>query len=164
MPAMHHAFSPRNLISQAFTRNGCFLRQSSSVVACRLRQRLPVSPPTARSRGVKSEATVRLDDLFNDVQKPEGSLPELQDGPSYPTVVQQARDNMDKHENCVLLTRVGSFYEVYPWCGAQCQILTRIPALFRPSRQIRSTSQPQNRPKKDGGWSCFYGRLSFLSA
>lgn len=32
--------------------------------------------------------------------------------PSYPTVVREARDNMRKYENCVLLTRVGSFYEV----------------------------------------------------
>lgn len=31
----------------------------------------------------------------------------------YPTVVQQARRNMDKFENCVLLTRVGGFYELY---------------------------------------------------
>ena len=32
--------------------------------------------------------------------------------PVYPTVVQQARDNMRKFDKCVLLTRVGSFYEV----------------------------------------------------
>lgn len=31
---------------------------------------------------------------------------------SYPTVVAQARTNMDKFTNCVLLTRVGGFYEV----------------------------------------------------
>jgi len=32
---------------------------------------------------------------------------------AYPTVVQQARNNMRKFEHCVLLTRVGSFYELY---------------------------------------------------
>ncbi len=32
--------------------------------------------------------------------------------PAYPTVVQQARDNMRAFDNCVLLTRVGGFYEV----------------------------------------------------
>ena len=32
--------------------------------------------------------------------------------PSYPTVVQQARNNINSFENCVVLTRVGSFYEV----------------------------------------------------
>ena len=31
----------------------------------------------------------------------------------YPTVIQQARDNMNKFINCVLLTRVGGFYEIY---------------------------------------------------
>lgn len=33
--------------------------------------------------------------------------------PAYPTVVLQARKNMDKFDNCVLLTRVGGFYELY---------------------------------------------------
>lgn len=33
--------------------------------------------------------------------------------PAYPTVVLQARRNMDKFDNCVLLTRVGGFYELY---------------------------------------------------
>lgn len=32
---------------------------------------------------------------------------------SYPTVIQQVRDNMLKYRDCVLLTRVGSFYELY---------------------------------------------------
>jgi len=32
---------------------------------------------------------------------------------SYPTVIAQARTNMDKFANCVLLTRVGGFYEVW---------------------------------------------------
>lgn len=34
-------------------------------------------------------------------------------GPAYPTVVLQARRNMRKFDNCVLLTRVGGFYELY---------------------------------------------------
>ncbi|CAN8099132.1 unnamed protein product [Discula destructiva] len=33
--------------------------------------------------------------------------------PAYPTVVLQARRNMQKFENCVVLTRVGGFYELY---------------------------------------------------
>ncbi len=32
--------------------------------------------------------------------------------PTYPTVVQQAKNNMLKFDHCVLLTRVGGFYEV----------------------------------------------------
>jgi hypothetical protein len=63
-------------------------------------------------RGKKTRTTVRLEDL------PQGTIPleprPLEDdGPSYPTVVMQARRNMDKFENCVLLTRVGGFYELY---------------------------------------------------
>ncbi|KAI1383209.1 muts domain V-domain-containing protein [Hypoxylon trugodes] len=42
------------------------------------------------------------------------SLEEPEDeGPAYPTVVLQAWRNMQKFENCVLLTRVGGFYELY---------------------------------------------------
>ncbi|MCJ1405916.1 DNA mismatch repair ATPase msh1 [Xylographa trunciseda] len=33
------------------------------------------------------------------------------EGPVYPTVIQQARMNMRKFENCVVLTRMGGFYE-----------------------------------------------------
>ncbi|KAL1651379.1 MutS protein 1 [Diplodia intermedia] len=34
-------------------------------------------------------------------------------GPAYPTVLQQVRNNMRKFDHCVLLTRVGNFYELY---------------------------------------------------
>ena len=40
-------------------------------------------------------------------------LPIEADIPAYPTVVLQALSNMRKFENCVLLTRVGGFYELY---------------------------------------------------
>jgi DNA mismatch repair ATPase MutS len=44
----------------------------------------------------------------------EASQPETaQDELPYPTVVLQARRNMDRFDNCVLLTRVGGFYELY---------------------------------------------------
>ncbi|EXJ90250.1 hypothetical protein A1O1_03349 [Capronia coronata CBS 617.96] len=35
------------------------------------------------------------------------------DEPQYPTVLQGAKQNMAKFDNCVLLTRVGNFYELY---------------------------------------------------
>ena len=64
-------------------------------------------------RGAKSKITVKLEDL------PQGALEPMPDtadkddqGPTYPTVVRQARNNMRKFDNCVVLTRVGSFYEV----------------------------------------------------
>ena len=63
--------------------------------------------------GAKSKITVKLEDL------PQGALEPMPDtadkddqGPTYPTVVRQARNNMRKFDNCVVLTRVGSFYEV----------------------------------------------------
>ncbi|PHH60417.1 hypothetical protein CDD81_1695 [Ophiocordyceps australis] len=37
----------------------------------------------------------------------------LQDEPAYPTVLLQVRQNIIKFSNCVLLTRVGGFYEMY---------------------------------------------------
>lgn len=61
----------------------------------------------------RTRKTVKLSDL------PQGKIPakplpvEEQNGPPYPTVVLQARQNMDKFDKCVLLTRVGSFYELY---------------------------------------------------
>lgn len=64
------------------------------------------------ARGKKTKSTVKLEDL------PQGALPldpePVQDeGPAYPTVVLQAQRNMQKFDNCVLLTRVGGFYELY---------------------------------------------------
>ncbi|OJI97807.1 hypothetical protein ASPVEDRAFT_79495 [Aspergillus versicolor CBS 583.65] len=37
----------------------------------------------------------------------------VDDTPRYPTVVQGHRNNMQKFKNCVVLTRVGGFYELY---------------------------------------------------
>ena len=64
-------------------------------------------------RGAKSRATVQLNELPNSPTEACIGLPEQENGgPPYPTVVQQALENMRRYENCVLLTRVGSFYEV----------------------------------------------------
>lgn len=71
--------------------------------------------PTFRiqARGKKSKATVRLKDLPQGVLKPDNSFADWKnEGPAYPTVVQQARNNMRTFSDCVLLTRVGGFYEV----------------------------------------------------
>lgn len=65
-------------------------------------------------RGKKTSATVKLSDLPQGrVQTQPLPQEEGNDGPAYPTVVLQARRNMAKFNNCVLLTRVGSFYELY---------------------------------------------------
>ena len=63
-------------------------------------------------RGAKSKTTTKLKDLPQGVLEGRELIPGDQDeGPSYPAVVQQAWNNMQKFEDCVVLTRVGSFYE-----------------------------------------------------
>jgi hypothetical protein len=64
-------------------------------------------------RGAKTQTTITIK------ARPQGSLPAKAveigdefDGPVYSTVVQQARNNMRKFAHCVVLTRVGNFYEV----------------------------------------------------
>ena len=39
---------------------------------------------------------------------------EVEDEVAYPTVIQQVRNNIKKFDDCVILTRVGGFYEVGP--------------------------------------------------
>lgn len=70
-------------------------------------------------RGKRTRTVVSLDDLPQGLVRAD-SLPaspadehEAPAAPSYPTVVLQARRNMQRFDNCVLLTRVGGFYELY---------------------------------------------------
>ncbi|KAL9077665.1 MAG: hypothetical protein Q9161_000037 [Pseudevernia consocians] len=70
--------------------------------------------PKIQYCGAKSRATISLDDLPQNTFTADHIIPETENvGPAYPTVVQQARNNMRKFDKCVLLTRVGSFYELY---------------------------------------------------
>lgn len=98
----------------------------------------PLLPPPSphlplQVRGKKTTTTIRLSDLPQGLIQPTSPppasstspaepqdavsplpLPPLpQDPPPYPTVVLQARQNMRRFDNCVLLTRVGGFYELY---------------------------------------------------
>ena len=72
------------------------------------------SGPQVWRRGKKRSQRISISELPQGVITSE--LPELQElpkeEPAYPTVVQQARKNMNTFEHCVLLTRVGNFYEV----------------------------------------------------
>ncbi|KAF5020550.1 hypothetical protein F66182_7414 [Fusarium sp. NRRL 66182] len=74
----------------------------------------PSSPlPTSSSASSPQDDPTepRDKDADADTLTPLPPLP--QDPPAYPTVVLQARQNMLKFDNCVLLTRVGGFYELY---------------------------------------------------
>lgn len=68
-------------------------------------------------RGAKSKSSMKLKDL------PQGALKASKlepyhdgaaedDGPRFPAVMQGHRNNMQKFRNCVVLTRIGGFYEV----------------------------------------------------
>ena len=62
------------------------------------------------------KATVQLDDLPQGLLEKEAVVDVAKNEElSYPTVIQGARNNMRKFQNCVLLTRVGGFYEVLPF-------------------------------------------------
>ncbi|KAJ5124569.1 DNA mismatch repair protein MutS-like N-terminal [Penicillium bovifimosum] len=69
--------------------------------------------PTLYLRGAKSKATVKLKDLPQGVLKLEPYDDRKDEAPRYPTVVQGHRNNMQTFKNCVILTRVGGFYELY---------------------------------------------------
>ncbi|KAJ6103309.1 hypothetical protein N7486_005736 [Penicillium sp. IBT 16267x] len=64
-------------------------------------------------RGAKTQTTVKLQDLPQGVIKLDTYDDGVDDAPRYPTVVQGHRNNMQKFKNCVVLTRVGGFYELY---------------------------------------------------
>lgn len=72
----------------------------------------PYAPRCVPNRGAKKKASGTLKEL------PQGTIPleplALEEKiPTLPTVLLQARSNMNRFENCVLLTRVGGFYELY---------------------------------------------------
>ncbi|OAR02319.1 hypothetical protein LLEC1_00440 [Akanthomyces lecanii] len=74
----------------------------------------PVGLVGAYARGKKTTTTVQLSDLpQGPVEASPLPLGDERHAPAYPTVVLQARRNMDKFGTCVLLTRVGGFYELY---------------------------------------------------
>jgi len=75
--------------------------------------RLSYPHPRLQTCGKKTKTVVELDDLPQGLIVSSEPLIEEPDEPAYPTVVLQARRNMQKFDNCVLLTRVGGFYELY---------------------------------------------------
>ena len=104
------AFIPRNsLLPSTCSQYSLWLSGAGPAICCPIR--------THQLRGKKTKTTVNLADLPQGLvhrSQTEAVQPEtVQDEPPYPTVVLQARRNMDKFDNCVLLTRVGGFYELY---------------------------------------------------
>lgn len=84
------------------------LRKSSS------KSLKPLKLTKASNRRASTKISLDLDDLPQGLLSLEPAIsPTQHELPAYPTVVLQARNNMRKFENCVLLTRVGGFYELY---------------------------------------------------
>lgn len=101
-------------------------------------------------RGIHSRTTVSLSELQNEAPGPSNGPPgEDINGKTYPTVVLQALKNMEKHESCVLLTRVGSFYEVTCSVTPKWSLLMHSAALFRSGREIWPAAQPQSSKEED---------------
>lgn len=116
------------------------VRYNSSLRLCQpsprstLNQRGHPALPVTQVRGAKIKTTLKLREL------PQGALPvDTQDlvhqdaAPEYPTVLQQARNNMIKFNHAVLLTRVGGFYEVFllRCCIFSNIMLILVEAVFR---------------------------------
>ncbi|KAE8386505.1 muts domain V-domain-containing protein [Aspergillus alliaceus] len=73
---------------------------------------IPASKLTLQ-RGAKTRSTVKLKDLPQGALRLESYEDAVEDAPRYPPVVQGHKNNMQKFQNCVILTRVGGFYELY---------------------------------------------------
>ncbi|CAG8961028.1 hypothetical protein HYFRA_00002569 [Hymenoscyphus fraxineus] len=74
----------------------------------------PSRQPWQQNRGAKRSSTANL----LDIELPQGVIPldplPLEEATqTLPTVLLQAKNNIRKFQNCVLLTRVGGFYELY---------------------------------------------------
>jgi hypothetical protein len=110
---LHHGFSVRAFLHPPSPYRPLQTRGKKTTTTIKLSdlpqgliQPKPVSSPTT-----SSSASSPHDESTQPLPQP---LPPLgQDPPAYPTVVLQARQNMLKFDNCVLLTRVGGFYELY---------------------------------------------------
>ncbi|KAK3720809.1 MutS protein 1 [Vermiconidia calcicola] len=90
--------------------------RSISVWPTRFSTRRPwlSSTTIGHTRGAKTKTVIKANDL------PQGVLPPLPADPSdavparnYPTVLQQHLNNVRKFSDCIVLTRIGDFYEMY---------------------------------------------------
>ncbi|ORY19448.1 muts domain V-domain-containing protein [Clohesyomyces aquaticus] len=92
-----------------------FLNATRPTRASRVEHVLPSSSPAVMQiRGAKRKFTVDLDDILQGAIDTGHALPPQDDEePEYPPLIQQVRNNMLKFNHCVLLTRVGGFYELY---------------------------------------------------
>jgi hypothetical protein len=107
---------------QRFTPPPLFTQKTYSTAS-----RIPFATPTRASansraqqpwhhisqqRGAKKTATLALEDLPQGAMESSALPPQDDIEPEYPPLLQQVRNNMLKFSHCVVVTRVGGFYEV----------------------------------------------------
>jgi hypothetical protein len=113
---------------QRFTSSSLLARKTYSTAS-----RIPFATPTraiassrapqswhqiSQHRGAKKTATLTLEDLPQGAMESNALPPQDDTEPEYPPLLQQVRNNMLKFSHCVVVTRVGGFYEV-------CVLLSR---------------------------------------
>lgn len=85
----------------------------------------------SQRRGAKRKTTLNLDEIQQGPLQLEALPPQDDAVPEYPPLLQQVRNNMLKFSHCVLLTRVGGFYEVLAqWAILTVALLKRRTAIF----------------------------------
>lgn len=75
------------------------------------------NPSYIATRGAKTKSTIKFQELPQGPLAPT-PLPALEDNPddqvrAYPRVIQQHLNHVSKFSDCVVLTRIGNFYELY---------------------------------------------------
>lgn len=105
----------------------------------------------------KTKTVKTLQELQQGVVQAEVSVDveEVEDEAPYPPVVLQARNNMLKFSNCVVLTRVGNFYEVTNhtrFVDYMYSVLTEI-ALSRTCKRVCITTEPQTWREAGQTWT-----------
>ena len=110
---MRNGHLSRSLKSRVFTIYGLRNRSRHGLLAISHRPWVPSPSEPLHLRWLITRATVQVDSLPSGTFEQRGALADVKDEPIYPTMLRQVRDNMRKYKDCVLLTRVGSFYELY---------------------------------------------------
>jgi len=82
--------------------------------ASRAHSNLPGWHHVSHSRGAKQKTTLNLEKISQGLI--EGTSIPRDEEPEYPPLLQQVHNNMIKFSHCILLTRVGGFYEASDLC------------------------------------------------
>ena len=106
----------RNGLHSSYLKSGLqlfFARRQIGLLAIKPSPKPQKVAETLFSHTLKTKATFGAGRLPNAQSSQREALPEIDDGQIYPAMLQQVRENMRTYKDCVLLTRVGSFYELY---------------------------------------------------